>query len=87
MGHDVRVAHDGPQALEALRSFPAEVGLLDIGLPVMDGFELARRIREQDGGQPLRLIAVTGYRQEHDRSARSPPGSIATSPSRWTWTS
>jgi len=67
MGHDVRVAYDGPQALEALRSFAAEVGLLDIGLPVMDGFELARRIREQQGGKPLRLIAVTGYGQEHDR--------------------
>ena len=74
MGHDVRVAHDGPQALEALRSFPAEVGLLDIGLPVMDGFELARRIREQDGGQPLRLIAVTGYGQEHDRKRTQSAG-------------
>ena len=68
VGHDVRVAHDGPQALETLRSFAAEVGLLDIGLPVMDGFELARRIRQQDGAKPLRLIAVTGYGQAHDRA-------------------
>ena len=67
IGHEVVVAHDGPQALEALRSFPAEVGLLDIGLPVMDGYELARRIRERKGGEPPRLIAVTGYGQEHDR--------------------
>ena len=67
IGHEVVVAHDGPQALEALRSFPAQVGLLDIGLPVMDGFELARRIRGQANGDALRLIAVTGYGQEHDR--------------------
>ncbi len=67
VGHDVRVAHDGPQALETLRSFPAEVCLLDIGLPVMDGFELARRMRKLVPGRTVRLIAVTGYGQEHDR--------------------
>ena len=66
-GHEVLVAHDGPQALEALRSFAAETCVLDLGLPVMDGFELARKIRElQPQGAP-RLIAVTGYGQDHDR--------------------
>ena len=67
IGHEVVVAFDGPQALEALRSFRAEVGLLDIGLPVMDGFELARRIRAEHPDRALRLIAVTGYGQERDR--------------------
>ncbi len=74
LGHEVMVAHDGPQALEALRSFRAEVGLLDIGLPVMDGLELARRIREQGGGKPLRLIALTGYGQKHDREGTRSAG-------------
>ena len=74
IGHEVVVAHDGPQALEALRSFPAEVGLLDIGLPVMDGFELARRIRDQVGEKALRLIAVTGYGQKHDREGTRSAG-------------
>jgi len=41
--------------------------VLDIGLPVMDGYELARRLRAQRGGDPLRLIAVTGYGQDADR--------------------
>jgi PAS domain S-box-containing protein len=64
-GHDVRVANDGPQAIEAASSFDPEIAVLDIGLPVMDGYELATRLRRR-GSQP-RLIAVTGYGQEHDR--------------------
>jgi CheY-like chemotaxis protein len=65
MGHDVRVAHDGPQALQLLRHFVPEVAVLDIGLPVMDGYELARRVHEQLPS--CRLIALTGYGQEHDQ--------------------
>jgi CheY-like chemotaxis protein len=60
------VAHDGPEALAAAPGFVPEVALLDIGLPVMDGYELARRLRSLLGAG-LRLIAVTGYGQEHDR--------------------
>ena len=68
LGHVVVVAHDGPGALEALRTFRADVGVLDLGLPVMDGFELARRCRNLSGGNaPLRLIALTGYGQVRDR--------------------
>src|SRR4051812_3233393 len=68
MGHRVVIAHDGAQALHVLRDFAAEVGILDIGLPVMDGFELARRIKALPGCASLRLIAVTGYGQDDDRA-------------------
>ena len=49
IGHDVRVAADGPTALEIAAEFKPDVALLDIGLPVMDGYEVARRLREQPG--------------------------------------
>jgi CheY-like chemotaxis protein len=68
IGHDVEVAHDGVSALQRFRERPFDVGLLDLGLPAMDGFELARRIREIVTGDDLRLIAVTGYGQEDDRA-------------------
>src|SRR5262249_53191678 len=65
-GHTVRVAGEGPRALEILDRFAADVALLDIGLPVMDGYELARLIRARPGKTP-HLIAVTGYGQDSDR--------------------
>jgi signal transduction histidine kinase len=65
LGHAVEVAHDGPTALEIARRWKPQIALLDIGLPVMDGYELAGRLRELGG--PLRLVAVTGYGQESDR--------------------
>ena len=46
-GHEVRIAHDGPEALDTARQFQPEVVFLDIGLPTMDGYEVARRMREQ----------------------------------------
>jgi CheY-like chemotaxis protein len=66
-GCEARVAHDGPAAIEAALSYRPEVVLLDIGLPGMDGYELARRLREQDGLKGALLVAVTGYGQEEDR--------------------
>ncbi|MCO5165016.1 MAG: PAS domain-containing protein [Planctomycetes bacterium] len=60
-GHEVRVVHDGEAALRALDEAPAEVALLDIGLPGMDGLELARRIRARPGGGAVLLVALTGY--------------------------
>jgi signal transduction histidine kinase len=68
-GHEVMVAHDGPGALDLLTTFAADIGLLDIGLPGMDGYELARQIRQLGTASALRLIAVTGYGQENDRNA------------------
>ncbi|MGZ3457489.1 MAG: ATP-binding protein [Archangium sp.] len=65
-GHEVLVAHDGPQALTAAPPFEPQIAILDIGLPVMDGYELARRLVGTLARTPL-LIALTGYGQEHDR--------------------
>jgi PAS domain S-box-containing protein len=65
LGYQVVVAYDGPQALVALEQFQADVAVIDIGLPVMDGYELAGQIRES--GHPPRLIAMTGYGQPADR--------------------
>jgi PAS domain S-box-containing protein len=67
MGNLARVAHDGPTALQAAVDFQPHVALLDIGLPVMDGYELARHLRALPGLESIRLIAVTGYSQEADR--------------------
>jgi PAS domain S-box-containing protein len=65
-GHDVRLAYDGPDAMKVSEEFTADLAILDIGLPVMDGYELAGRLRES-GHRPPRLIAVSGYGQEQDR--------------------
>ncbi|HEY8427735.1 MAG TPA: ATP-binding protein [Sandaracinaceae bacterium] len=72
-GHSVEVAHDGPSALEAYERFRPEVALLDIGLPVMDGYDLARRLRARAEGNIL-LVAVTGYGQEADRQRSAEVG-------------
>ncbi len=66
-GHEVRTAYDGPTALEAAQAFPPEVAFIDIGLPRMDGCEVARRLREQAGTGDALLVALTGYGQEEDR--------------------
>ncbi|HVZ32280.1 MAG TPA: ATP-binding protein, partial [Polyangiaceae bacterium] len=68
LGHTAEVAHDGVVALVVARSFRPEVALLDIGLPVMDGYELALKLRDQQGADALRLIALTGYGQNEDRA-------------------
>jgi PAS domain S-box-containing protein len=66
-GCEVRVAHDGPEALRLAAAQAFELALLDIGLPVMDGYELAGRLRELPHLAEARLVAVTGYGQESDR--------------------
>jgi CheY-like chemotaxis protein/nitrogen-specific signal transduction histidine kinase len=66
-GFDVRAAHDGPRALELVETFHPDVAVLDIGLPVMDGYELASRLRERFGEGAPTLIAMTGYGQTEDR--------------------
>jgi CheY-like chemotaxis protein len=68
--HDVRVAHDGPAALETAAGFRPDVVLLDVGLPGMDGYEVARRLRGEVGLARALLVAVTGYGQEADRLSR-----------------
>ncbi len=66
-GHDANVALDGPSALEELRRQRPEVVLLDIGLPEMDGYEVARRLRRTKEGRDVLLVAITGYGQREDR--------------------
>jgi signal transduction histidine kinase len=68
-GHRVRVAHDGVAGLEALLSGSTQIALIDIGLPRMDGYELARRLRASLNGRPCPfMVAVTGYGLPGDRS-------------------
>jgi signal transduction histidine kinase len=67
-GHDVQTVEDGPSALAMVRSEPPDVALIDIGLPQMDGYEVARRLRAELPPDRLRLIAMTGYGQATDRA-------------------
>ena len=76
-GHDVRTAPDGPTALELLDGWKPEVAVLDLGLPVMDGYQLARRLSDQCQPGGARLIAVTGYGQQQDRSRSADAGFAA----------
>ncbi len=73
-GYRTATAHDGPDALSLAARFRPHVALLDIGLPVMDGFELARQFRATADLQTTRLVAVTGYGQERDRLASTAAG-------------
>jgi CheY-like chemotaxis protein len=73
-GHEVVVAHDGPSGLRAAASQQPDVVVLDIGLPGMDGYEAARRLRRLPGLESARLIALTGYGQDRDRQAAHAAG-------------
>jgi two-component system CheB/CheR fusion protein len=66
-GHDVRVVHDGLDALDAARAYQPEVVLLDIGLPGLDGYQVAERLRDDVGLDHALLVAMTGYGQPEDR--------------------
>ena len=66
-GHDVRVAYDGPSALQQARDFSPEVVLLDIGLPGMDGYEVVRLLRELPQARGAHIVALTGFGQQSDR--------------------
>jgi CheY-like chemotaxis protein len=74
MGHETRTAHDGESALETAETFLPEVILLDIGLPKLNGYEVAQRIRERPWGASMFLIAVTGWGQDEDRQRSSEVG-------------
>jgi CheY-like chemotaxis protein len=67
-GHEACAVYDGQQALVTALSFRPDVVLLDIGMPGLDGYEVARRLRTLKRGEPLRIIAVTGWGQEADRT-------------------
>jgi PAS domain S-box-containing protein len=67
MGHETSTAYDGQEAVQAAATFRPEVILLDIGLPKMNGYEVARHIRQQEWGKGLALIALTGWGQAEDK--------------------
>ncbi|MDZ4779695.1 MAG: CheR family methyltransferase [Planctomycetia bacterium] len=67
LGHQVSVAHDGTAALEMAAAESPEVVLLDIGLPGISGYDVAKRLRNEIGLQDALIVAVTGYGQDHDR--------------------
>jgi CheY-like chemotaxis protein len=76
-GHQVTTALSGAEALDALATFRPEVAILDIGLPGLDGYEVARRIRAEPDGLHVHLIAITGYGREEDRERARDAGFAA----------
>jgi signal transduction histidine kinase/CheY-like chemotaxis protein len=66
-GYDVRMASSGMEALREAAAFHPDVVILDIGLPLMNGYDVARRIRREPWGERIRLVAVTGWGKEEDR--------------------
>ena len=74
LGHQVEVAHDGASALEVVERMVPDVVLVDIGLPVLDGFEVARRIRASPHGAAITLVALTGYGRQEDKDRSKAAG-------------
>jgi CheY-like chemotaxis protein len=67
-GHEVRVAHDGEEAMRIAAQFQPALAFLDIGMPRMDGYQAARALRALPGMQEVRLVALTGWGAEDDRA-------------------
>jgi CheY-like chemotaxis protein len=67
LGHEVQVARDGPQAIASALDWRPAIILLDLGLPTMDGYEVATRLRQEASCRETVIIAVTGYGQPEDR--------------------
>jgi CheY-like chemotaxis protein len=74
LGYEVAIAHDGPVALTVARAFRPDVALLDIGLPVMDGYELAKRLRAIATDGALPVVAVTAYGADSYRQRSAEAG-------------
>jgi two-component system, sensor histidine kinase len=74
LGAEVALAHSGRQALDVLDGFKPDVVLLDIGMPGMDGYEVARRIRANTANRHIQLIALTGWGQDEDRQRSAAAG-------------
>ncbi|KAK43366.1 response regulator [Caballeronia sp. EK] len=69
LGHEVRTEHDGPRALASIDDFKPDVVVLDIGLPGMSGFDVAREMRKRDATRSVLLLALTGWGSEADRQS------------------
>lgn len=67
MGHDTCLARDGIEAFQAAQRFVPDIAFLDIGMPGMNGNEVAAAVRKENGIQHVRLVALTGWGAEHDR--------------------
>jgi signal transduction histidine kinase len=76
LGYVVALAHNGPIALNVARTFDPDVVLMDIGLPVMDGWEVAKRLRELRGVYPAPVVAVTGYDRDADKQRSAEAGFV-----------
>jgi two-component system, chemotaxis family, CheB/CheR fusion protein len=74
VGHEVQVAYSGPAALREAVSFRPDAVLLDLGLPEIDGYEVARRLRQEPALAHVRLIALSGYGQDADRQRSQEAG-------------
>ena len=74
MGHDTAVAFDGPEAIRIAGDFKPQIALLDIGLPAMDGYELARHLIDSPAFRPRLLVAISGYGLEADRAKSKEAG-------------
>jgi signal transduction histidine kinase len=73
-GHDVRTAHDGPAALAIAEAFRPAIVLLDLGMPGMSGFDIARHLRQQPWGDEVTIAALTGWGQKEDRQRTARAG-------------
>ena len=74
LGHETRTARNGIEAIEIAEQFQPEVVLLDLGMPKLNGYDTARRLREKENGRQLLLVALTGWGQEEDRVRSSAAG-------------
>ena len=74
MGNDVHQAHDGLEAIEVTRTFQPDIVLMDLGMPNLNGYEAARRIRKEPWGRDLTLVATTGWGQDEDRRRTAEAG-------------
>ena len=67
MGHETSAAHDGLEALDVAEAFRPAIIFLDIGMPKSNGYEVGRRIRQQDWGKNITMVAVTGLGRDEDK--------------------
>jgi CheY-like chemotaxis protein len=74
MGNEVRRANDGLEALEVARNFRPDVVLMDLGMPNLNGYDAARRLRQESWGRELFLVATTGWGQDEDRRRTAEAG-------------
>ena len=78
LGAEVRVAYDGPSAVDVMVEFKPEIAFLDLGMPEMDGFETAKLLRQQPGGRDIKLVALSGWSLNEDHRPSEEAGFIVT---------